>query len=97
MGKIYVNQTNLILNFDLGADITSGTVVIQGKNPKGVDIDNLAVTIIDAISGKVRYESPAIPAFAMVGVYKLWAFVTFANGKSICGEVCALTINQKGT
>lgn len=97
MGKIYVNQTNLIINFDLGADITGGTVLIEGKNPRGGNIEDLPVNIIDAVSGKVQYISTATPDFTMIGTYKLWAYVIFTNGKKIWGEPCTLNINQKGT
>lgn len=96
MGNIKVNQTNLIINFDLGSDITGCTVVIEGRDPKGYDITALPVNVTDALTGKVQYTSTILPDFTIVGVYTLWAYVVFPDGKKTWGDSCSLKINSKG-
>ena len=97
MGKVYINQSKLVINFNLGSDITGAIVVIEGFNPLGVAITNLTALVINASQGTVQYTSGVVSDFTIIGTYKLWAYVEFPDGRKIWGEPSYLEIHKTGS
>ncbi|MGL5074882.1 MAG: hypothetical protein ACRDBG_03425 [Waterburya sp.] len=97
MGKIYQNQTKLVLNFELGEDISTATVEVLYKDPDGIEAVLGQAVIIDAPLGKVRLTSGTAAFFTKVGFYKLWTKVTFPDTKVLWGEASKIQIFKEGS
>ena len=96
MGKVYINQDNLILYINTGTSlIEAGNVTIEGTDPSGNSITPLVTVIEDSDSGLVSY-AVLRHDFTSAGVYILWVKINYIGGSTNWGEPFHLNIYQTG-
>lgn len=96
MGKIYKNQTKLILKLNANQDITGATSTpIKYRKPSGV-FGELAATIDDALLGIIKFSDFVESTLDEAGDWKFWSYVVFADGKKAAGEPINVTIYNVG-
>ena len=97
MGKIYQNQTKLVVTATVGQDITGATeTLIKYKKPSGVE-GSFAATIDDATTGVIKFSTFLTATLDEVGDWIFWASITFSDGKKADGEPETKTIYTPGT
>lgn len=96
MGKIYIYQTALDIEATLGCDITGATsLLIKYKKPNG-DTGSFAATSTDDENGVIEYQVSSADDIDQSGIWVLWGYVTFADGRYAAGEPYSITVNREG-
>jgi len=92
MAKIYVGQTNLQINFSLGADVTGHTITTASVRRPGNSILSWSLTIDDASNGSASFASLTATTLNTSGTYYLQPTITFSDGTIISGETATLKV-----
>jgi hypothetical protein len=96
MSKIFVNQTKLTLTLDIQDDLTNvTTALIKYINPNGTTGDFTAT--IDIPSNKISYAVLSTNDINVVGSWRLWAHLTYNDGKAIAGQASTMVVYKEGT
>lgn len=94
--QIFLGQTKLTLSVSCEVDITGAqTAIIKYIKPDG-QTGNFNATIIDASIGLIEYEIQNSNELDIIGQWRLWAYVTFSDGKVAAGETSLLQIYNEG-
>ena len=97
MGKIYVNQTQLRIQLNVGVDITGAlSLLIKYIKPDGVTKGQW-VASIDTSTTKTMYYDFSVGDLDVSGNWLFWGYVTFADGKSAPGDVVKVRVWDEGT
>jgi hypothetical protein len=95
MGKVYLNQDSLRIILVTEVDITGATVrQIKYKKPSGTT-GNWTATELDPTAGSIYYDLTGTELDES-GTWKLWAYVTFLDGRSAPGEPVSLIVHTEG-
>lgn len=97
MAKLYAGQTKLRIRLTANVDITGGTAKIKYQKPDGTKGDWTA-TIEIPTTGTVYYDiaiSGADIPTADHGEWLVWAYLTFADGRSAPGEVFRIKFHSE--
>ena len=96
MSKIFVNQTKLTLTLDIQDDLTNvTTALIKYINPNGTTGDFIAT--IDVPTKRISYVVSSTNDINVVGSWKLWAHLTYNDGKEIAGQASPMVVYKEGT
>jgi hypothetical protein len=97
MGKIYRNQTALRFQLDCKTDI-SGSLdeKIRYEKPTGAT-GSWAASVLNATLGYIYYDVVATGDVDTVGVWTLWSFITFSDGRKAPGEPAEVRVYEEGT
>jgi hypothetical protein len=96
MGKIYVNQTQLRIQLNVGVSVV-GALALKIKYTKPTGVSGEFVASEDTSTTKTIYYDFSQPDLNVAGDWLFWAYVTFANGKSAPGEPVRIKIWAEGT
>jgi len=92
MGRIYVGQSSLRLNFSTGADLTNNTTtVINVTYPQG-STSTWTCTVSDASTGAIFYSMASGSILKTAGMYLLQPQVTFTDSTTAYGETVKLQV-----
>jgi len=95
MGKIYLNQSSLRLQLTTDEDITGATVTrIQYKKPSGTT--GYWTAQVEAVGDGIIYYDLLGTELDEIGTWKIWAFVTFVDGRSAPGEPVSFIVHTEG-
>jgi len=94
MSKIYKNQTKLRITRNVGIDLTNG----QSFKIKFIKPDNSEgfFNAAKLDSTHIYYDVTQSSDLDQSGVWKFWAFVTFADGTYAAGEPIKKIIYDEG-
>jgi len=101
MGKIYIEQTDLTLNFNAGKALNAGDIcIIEYISPQFVKgtfnavITNAPLGLVSFNVNNTTSEFMALGA----GTYRFWLKITdIISGLVSIGEPCDIMINTKGS
>lgn len=97
MGKIYKNQTKLILKLTANHDINGATTTkIKYKKPVSKVVGEWDATVEDADTGILVFENFLTSTLDEAGDWKFWTYVVFSDGKIAEGEPVVQTIWNPG-
>jgi len=95
MGRIYKNQTALKIVATVGQNITGATIKqIKYKKPDGTIGAFTAVSSNDS-RGVLEYTVSSADDIDQAGMWKLWGYVTFSDGKSAPGEAYQVRVYEE--
>ena len=92
MGKVYVGQTALRLNFSCSADITGYTTTVINVQKPNASTATWTATVDNASTGSLYYDIPTTTVLDIPGKYRLQPFITFSDDTSAKGETVNLII-----
>lgn len=97
MGKIYKNQTKLILKLTANHDIAGATeTTIKARKPSGDVIDLLPTTVEDDLTGILVFDNFITTTLDESGGWKFWTHVVFSDGKVADGEPVSQIVYSVG-
>lgn len=98
MGKIFINQSKLRLQLNLGIALASGDVpTIRYRKPNSTTIEELTeVEILSEADGSIYYDFTD-GELDVAGVWTFWAYVVFDDGRVAPGEVASVKVYTEGT
>lgn len=97
MGKIFVNQSKLRLQLNLGIALESGDVpTIRYRKPNSTTTEEFAAEILNAAEGSIYYDF-LDGELDVAGVWKFWAYVVFDDGRVAPGEIVSVKVYTEGT
>lgn len=96
MGKVYVGQSKLKINVNVGQDVTGATVQIYYIKPSK-DTGSFETTIDDAVNGLISFDIADETTFDEVGTWTFYSKIIFSDLKVSYGEPFNLLINPLGT
>lgn len=98
MGKIYVGQTALRIQCTCGVDITGSTThVIKYIKPDEAETQGEWIaTISDAANGVMFFDFTLTSELDVAGIWKLWAYIVFSDGKNAPGEPFDIQVFEQG-
>jgi hypothetical protein len=95
MNRIFAGQTALRLTLKTGADLEGiNTAAIKYKKPDGT-AGSFAAGVTDSERGIICHECVE-GEIDMPGWWTLWAFVTFADGRTAAGETAKVFVWNEG-
>lgn len=97
--KIYVGQTALTLDLQTNLNLTvEGAVSAKQKyiKPDGTSGEWPCTIEPDSLTGIIRYTVVSASDLDQAGLWKRWAYVTFAAGKVAPGEPVNFTVTEEG-
>jgi hypothetical protein len=98
MAKIYQNQTSLRIQATVGVDITGGTAVIRARAPGSTYVEWPGTT--SSSTGGVFYydlTSTGNELGTASGDWRMWGFVTFADGRTAPGLAEIVEVSTEGS
>lgn len=96
MSKIYKGQTKLLIMLYTTLDLTGATsMLIKYIKPSGVRGQWVA-TVNEPEKGILLYEPASTSTLDEAGTWKLWAHVTFSDGRIAPGEKTDMIIHAEG-
>ncbi len=97
MKKIFVSQTKLTIEINVGADISDVASAkikyIKPNNERG----EFPATVVNANIGLIKYDVQSTNDLDIPGPWKLWPHLTYVDGKTIEGPSNTLTVHPSGT
>jgi hypothetical protein len=97
MSKIFVNQTKLTIHINVMEDISDVTTAkiryIKPDRTRG----EFTATIPPDTTGIVQYVVQNPTDLDQPGPWKLWAFLTYADGKTIPSDPVTIEVHPEGS
>ena len=95
MGKIFKGQSALRITLKIFCDLEGAILtVIKYRKPNGI-IGEFAAAIGDTANGDIFHECIE-GEIDVSGWWALWAFITFADGRTAAGESAKVYIWNEG-
>lgn len=95
MPKIYKNQSFLSIKLNTAVNIAgASSLKIKYKKPSGISGEWIA-TMVSA-NGMIKYDVASSSILDESGVWTVWAYITFANGKSAPGDIATFQVYDEG-
>lgn len=93
MNTIYSGQSSLRIDLDTGVDLsTASSVLIKYRKPDGITGSWTAT----ASTTKARYDVTSTSTFDVAGIWTVWAFVTFQDGRVAAGTPAQFIVRTPG-
>lgn len=97
MGKIYINQTALIIRARCLESVTGyATLLIKYIKPDKVTTGSFNATMFDEDTGRIQYKISSEDDLDQLGTWKFWAHITFSDGTWVAGEPFSKKIWEEG-
>jgi len=95
VGKIYVDQTNLIIDLDTGIDLTSGvtSVAIKYTKPGIETVGEWDADVYDTTH--IRYTASA-GEIDTEGIWTFWSYIYFSDDTEAPGEPGEVKVYLEG-
>lgn len=96
MSKVFIGQTKLTLEVNTASDLIGyQTAEIRYENPNGQK-GSFSATVGQLSPGLLVYNIQNANELNVAGVWKIWAHITFNDGKVSIGEPATLRVLRPG-
>jgi hypothetical protein len=94
--KLYIGQTKLKIQLLVEANLAEvQSVKIKYEDPKG-NKGEFPATVATINPGMIEYTIQDATEIDLVGTWKMWAFVTYADGKTAIGQTAEFKFHREG-
>lgn len=96
MMVVYQHQSALRFRVTIDADISEATsVAIRFRKPSG-STGEWAASVEDPINGVIYYDVISSDILDEVGVWRIWPYITFSDGRSAPGTPLRVAVLPEG-
>jgi len=96
MNRVYQNQTKLTLIFEADESLEGVTdMLVKYKKPDKTEGQWIG-TITDIDNGVIHYEIETQNDLDQLGLWTVWPYATFADGKSLPGDASKMRVSKEG-
>lgn len=93
---VYQHQSALRFRVAMDADISDATsVAIRFRKPSGAQ-GEWAANIEDPINGVIYYDVISPETLDEIGVWRIWPYITFSDGRSAPGTPLRVAVLPEG-